>query len=181
VYALGWRIEKLAGAPVIRHGGEVSNFLAEMVLLPEQRAGVVVLMNASNGLATLATHEASRLASDVARRFLLGVSVPRRLSLRGFYALLNTGLAVLSVYQVWSLARLLHPTAQWGRSALGLAALGELGLAAMAVRGIPRLADSPWRLLRLYVPDITSWLAAFCGASALKCLILLARLLRSRS
>jgi CubicO group peptidase (beta-lactamase class C family) len=176
-YALGWRVESLAGVPIVRHGGEVSNFLSEAVLLPEQRAGVVVLMNAGNGLTAQAVKEVSRLGSDIARRFLLGQPVPRRhLSFGGFYALLNVVLAGLSFYQIWSLVAVLCSGSARLRSVLRFAALCEVWLAAAAVRRIPRLADSPWSLLKLYVPDITSWLLVFFGCSLVKCFMLLGRL-----
>jgi CubicO group peptidase (beta-lactamase class C family) len=179
-YGLGWRAEKLGNVPIIRHGGEVSNFLAEAVLLPEQRAGVIVLTNASNGLAALAVKDLSCLGSDVAR-FLLGIPASgRRLSLGGFYALLNIVLAGLSFYQVWSLVTVLRSRSARLRSTLGLAALCEVGLAVAAARRIPRWADSPWGLLQIYVPDLTSWLAAFFCGSLVKCLVLLVRLLRHR-
>ncbi len=53
-YALGWRVEQLHGMLLIRHGGEVSNFIAEMALVPERSIGVVVLANGGNGLVPLA-------------------------------------------------------------------------------------------------------------------------------
>jgi CubicO group peptidase (beta-lactamase class C family) len=183
-YGLGWRVESLSGVPIVRHGGEVSNFLSEVVLVPGLRLGVVLLMNASNGLVPLAVKDAGRMGSDVAR-FLLGMSQPRRrLSFRGFYALLDAALAGLSVYQVWSLARLLRSgpgSTRRVRWALGLAALVEVALAAVGLRAIPRLVDAPWGLLRLYVPDVTAWLALFSCGSLVKLLALLGRLLRSRS
>lgn len=178
-YALGWRVEQLAGVPIVRHGGEVSNFLTEVVLLPEHGAAVVVLMNAGNGLIPMAVKDASRLGSDLVLRFLLGVSQPRRLSLVGFYALLNTVLAALSLCQVWSMLRLLRSNSvRQGRSVLMLAAVVEVMLAAVGLRTIPRIADSPWRLLRMYVPDVTSWLAAFSCGSLFKALVVLLRLFR---
>src|SRR5258708_14873967 len=70
LYALGWRIEKLYGLPLIRHGGEVSNFLAEMVLMPELRLGVVVLMNANNGAIPLALGKEISLALGSVRLLL---------------------------------------------------------------------------------------------------------------
>ncbi len=106
---------------------------------------------------------------------LLGIPLPhRRLSFRGFYTLLNTILAMLSIYQVWSLARLLRPrTHQRRRCVLGTASLCELILGIVAWLRLPRVADAPWSLLRLYVPDLTSWIAAFCCGSFLKCFLLL--------
>jgi CubicO group peptidase (beta-lactamase class C family) len=178
-YALGWRVESLGGVPVVRHGGEVSNYLAEMVLAPGRRLGVVVLMNVSNGL-PVQVGLPGRVASSVTR-YLLGIPQPRRrLSFTGFYTLLDVALALLSVYQIWSLAAMLRSGSARLRSALGLAALCEVGLAVAAARRIPRWADSPWGLLRVYVPDLTSWLAAFFCGSLVKCLVLLVRLLRHR-
>jgi len=180
-YGLGWRIETLGSETIVRHGGEVSNFLAEMVLIPERRLGVVVLLNANNGMVPLAVPRVSRLGSDTTR-FLLGLPAPyRRLSLTGFYGLLDTALVGLSAYQVVSLAAALRSGSTLRRRpVLTLAALCEVGLVGAAVWRIPRLADSPWRLLRLYVPDVTSWLCAFFGCSLIKCFVLLGRLLRSR-
>jgi hypothetical protein len=173
-YALGWRVEKLGSTPIIRHGGEVSNFMGEMVLLPEQNLGVVVLTNVGNGLLPVGVPDVSRMASDVTR-FLLGIPAPRRrLSFWGFYVLLNTALSVLSVYHVWSLTRLLQPR-RHRHPALGIASLVEVALGIMALRRIPHLADSPWKLLRIYVPDVTTWLAAFFAVSILKCLCFLFR------
>src|SRR6266516_459238 len=184
-YGLGWRVEQLnGGVSIVRHGGEVSNFLAEMVLVPEQQAGVVVLMNVNNGMVPLVVPQISGLASDVARLLLGMPTTPagRRLSLRGFYTLLNTALGALSVYQVWSLLRLLRssssPAQRPWRFVLELAALLEAGLAAAGLQAIPRLADSPWSLLRLYVPDVVSWLAVFSCGSLVKCFVLLVWLLR---
>jgi CubicO group peptidase (beta-lactamase class C family) len=173
-YALGWRVEKLGSTLIMRHGGEISNFMGEIVLVPERNLGVVVLTNVGNGLLPVAVPDVSRMASDVTR-FWLGIPVPRRrLSFRGFYARLYAALSVLSAYQVWSLLRLLR-SRQRGHSALGLMSLVEVALGVMALRRIPRLADSPWKLLRIYVPDVTVWLAAFFAVSILKCLCFLFR------
>jgi CubicO group peptidase (beta-lactamase class C family) len=175
LYALGWRVEKLDGTPLLRHGGEVSNFFAEMVLVPSCGLGVVVLTKVGNGLVPAVVSDLSRMASDVARLLLDMPQLHRGLSFRSFYTLLNTGLAALSLYQGWSLARLLRCSKQWGYSVLGLASLIEVVLGVVAVRRIPRLADAPWSLLRIYVPDVTAWLAVFFGGSLFRCLCFLFR------
>ncbi len=175
LYALGWRVEKLCGLPLIRHGGAVSNFMGEMVLVPEHNLGVVVLTNAGNGLLQRLVPDVSRMASSVAR-FVLGLPQPRRrLSFRGFYALLNAALAVLSLYQGWSVVRLRRYSNRRGNSVLGVAAFVETVLGFVALRAIPWLVDSPWSLLRIYVPDVTAWLVAFFGASLFKCFCFLFR------
>jgi CubicO group peptidase (beta-lactamase class C family) len=166
-YGFGWRIDSLAGVPIIRHGGEVSNFLAEMVLIPQLKLGIIVLMNCNNGLVPLVLPEAIRVASEVVRFLLRIPQVPagRRWSVRSFYALLDVALAALSGYQLWSLVQV----ARFGSLGLGLAALGEVALAVAAWRLIPRrVADAPWSLLWLYVPDLVIWLAIFSSCSLLK-------------
>jgi CubicO group peptidase (beta-lactamase class C family) len=49
-YAMGWEDTELGGVPVVRHSGDTGNFHANMILVPESRLGVVVLMNGSNHL-----------------------------------------------------------------------------------------------------------------------------------
>jgi len=45
-YGMGWFTDTLVdGAPVLWHGGDTPNFLAEMIMLPEQGLGVVMLVN----------------------------------------------------------------------------------------------------------------------------------------
>jgi hypothetical protein len=45
-YAMGWFIGQTGdGEPVIWHGGDTPNFLSEMIILPERKFGVVMLVN----------------------------------------------------------------------------------------------------------------------------------------
>ncbi|TMC16834.1 MAG: hypothetical protein E6J34_19485 [Chloroflexi bacterium] len=72
------------------------------------------------------------------------------------------------------MARLLRPgSAGHDRSTLSLASLVEVVVGVVAFLRLPRMADAPWSLIRVYVPDVTSWLAAFFGVSLLKCLCFL--------
>lgn len=45
-YGLYWGVERFLGAKMVEHGGNTTGFTASATLLPEQRAGVVVLANA---------------------------------------------------------------------------------------------------------------------------------------
>jgi len=49
-YAMGWEDNELEGVRVVRHSGDTGSFHANMILVPESRWGVVVLMNGSNHL-----------------------------------------------------------------------------------------------------------------------------------
>jgi CubicO group peptidase (beta-lactamase class C family) len=49
-YAMGWIEGKLDRVPVVSHNGDTGDFHATMILVPESKLGVVVLMNGSNDL-----------------------------------------------------------------------------------------------------------------------------------
>jgi CubicO group peptidase (beta-lactamase class C family) len=49
-YAMGWQVGPVNGIPAVWHQGEVYNYHANVVLVPESRRGVVVLINAQNSL-----------------------------------------------------------------------------------------------------------------------------------
>lgn len=49
-YGMGWFVGPVNGLPAIYHQGETFNFHANMILHPDSRWGVVVLMNAENSL-----------------------------------------------------------------------------------------------------------------------------------
>ncbi len=46
-YGMGWVIQGQPGATEIWHNGDVSNFHANLLLLPDQRIGIVILVNVS--------------------------------------------------------------------------------------------------------------------------------------
>jgi len=47
-YGMGWFIAPTNGVPTVRHVGETGNFHANLVLVPEGRWGIVLLMNANS-------------------------------------------------------------------------------------------------------------------------------------
>jgi CubicO group peptidase (beta-lactamase class C family) len=178
-YGLGWRMELLGGLTIIRHGGEVSNFISEIVLIPSQQLAVVTLLNVNNGLVPQVVPQEIKLASSIVCHLLGLPPQLGRFSLRGWYLGLNTTLILLSLSQCWSMLTLLRSSGRSSKKVL-LASLTELGALIALLRALPRLTDAPWRLLRLYVPDVTSWLSAFCMCSFAKCFIVLARFFRGR-
>lgn len=50
-YGLGWFAEFYRGHQVVRHGGGIDGFIAEMAMLPELDAGVVILSNLDGNFA----------------------------------------------------------------------------------------------------------------------------------
>lgn len=49
-YGLGWLIGHYRGYRLVEHGGGIDGFLTELMLLPEQGVGVVVLTNSTSGV-----------------------------------------------------------------------------------------------------------------------------------
>ena len=87
-YAMGFRVGEIGGVSVVHHGGIVSNYRGKMVLLPEQKTGVVILTNVSSVVGKPTSHV---IANGVAL-MLAGKSPPRTgLSLSTWYLLIGLG------------------------------------------------------------------------------------------
>jgi len=154
-YTLGWRRSQLDGMPVIFHTGEVANFRCEMLLLPEQRTGIVVLANCNNGL--IADLSLDRIVPGIVSILQGRQAETRKLTLRRLYLILNITLGFLTVLQAawtWRVVRA-KKHASTG-SLLGM--LADIVVPIAAIKVLPRVFDAPWSLLRFYVPDITVWL-----------------------
>ena len=50
-YGLGWRIYNYSGTKIVYHGGWVKGFRAEMGFIPDQKVGIVVLVNSESMMA----------------------------------------------------------------------------------------------------------------------------------
>jgi CubicO group peptidase (beta-lactamase class C family) len=47
-YAMDWGVKPIGGVPAVMKGGDNANFKTQIILFPEQRLGLVVLINANN-------------------------------------------------------------------------------------------------------------------------------------
>jgi Beta-lactamase len=65
-YGMGWFVGPLNDIPVIHHQGETFNFHSNVVLIPQSRKGVVVLMNAENSLDLFTSGRMGTIAAGVA-------------------------------------------------------------------------------------------------------------------
>jgi CubicO group peptidase (beta-lactamase class C family) len=148
--APGWRVSQLGNELIWHHGGEVSNFRTDMIIIPGQQIGLVVLANCNNGL--LAQLGLDQIALDLAH-ILLGL--PRsgwRLTIRSF-GLLEAGASLVLVgLVIWFWVALVSNTRFTPGGVAALIAASVLPV--LAFWRLPRLVDIPWRGLRLYVPDL---------------------------
>jgi len=169
--AMGWRVEQIGGELILRHGGEVTNFRADMVMLPGHKLGVIVLANCNNGM--VAQLGLDQIALNVVR-LLLGQPLLRKgLTFRGFYSLANLLIAAISLLQLGSLVQLLRslvlhrrPTRVGVGSLLAL--LGDVIGPLVLLWQLPRWTDMPWRGLLLYVPDVSRWIMGMSVISLMK-------------
>jgi CubicO group peptidase (beta-lactamase class C family) len=133
-YAMGWFVRHTNGIPTVSHGGSTANFHADMVLLPHENWGVVLLMNGENGLHG---EEIASIADGVTR--LLVGSPPQDLA-AGSTArstLLLYILIVLAV-QLLGLSRTVLVVRRWRREP----ARRPRGVVRVALRTVPPLALS---------------------------------------
>ena len=66
LYGMGWFVGPLNDIPAIHHQGETFNFHANVVLIPQSRKGVVLLMNAENSLDLFINGRMGTIAEGVA-------------------------------------------------------------------------------------------------------------------
>ena len=64
-YGMGWFVGPLNDIPVIHHQGETFNYHSNVVLIPQSRKAVVVLMNAENSLDLFTTGRMGTIAAGV--------------------------------------------------------------------------------------------------------------------
>jgi CubicO group peptidase (beta-lactamase class C family) len=167
-YGEGWFIGPFGAAADARwHLGNLPGFAAWMVVMPESKQAVVVLINANSELPLNDVNAVmSRLPIGVVN-LLRGQPVPQGLSLRSAYRPLNSA-AVLLLIVLAMVAR----CAARARSAAWSAAMAIAAIALAA--GLPLLGLGLATLSR-FAPDLALVLAAAC---ALLCLPATLRLWR---
>lgn len=53
-YAMGWNVSDYRGELLVAHGGALNGFRAQVALLPDRNAGVVIMVNEGRGLGAIA-------------------------------------------------------------------------------------------------------------------------------
>jgi CubicO group peptidase (beta-lactamase class C family) len=179
-YGMGWFDMDLGQTKTFSHGGNVPDFSAFMALLPGQKSGVVLLLNADPyGLPPILEEVGLGVTT------LLAGQQPAPIKL-DFIQWLMRLLPLIPLLQVMGVISTLHlvsrwrrhpatrPSARrmWGRYIL-LPLIPDLSL--MAVLGYLR-SSGLLRFLNLFMPDL-SWIVRFCGEFARIWAILRTRLI----
>ena len=175
-YGMGWFIEQTGQTKIVSHPGTLPTFFAYMAILPEQKKGVVLLVNANQLMMDLAQWEfgagvAKLLAGERSVPNRSGAIIPRALrSLPLIPALQIAGVAVtLRRLRRWHQDPNSHPSGgrKWGRYIL-LPLVPDL-LVSLPLVGL--LWTDTLDVMLVYMPDV-SWIALVCGSFALVWMVL---------
>jgi hypothetical protein len=183
-YGMGWIIEETGQTKIVWHSGTCPDFFAYMAIVPEQKKGVVLLVNANHLMMDKMTF--TELGANVAKLLAGERPITNRFDAVP-WAL--RGLALIPALQIVGVAatlrRLLrwhqdpnsHPLGarKWGRYILLplipdlLVSLPLLSLLWTSTLDVPlggMLGSGTLDVLLLFMPDV-SWIALICGSFAL--------------
>jgi CubicO group peptidase (beta-lactamase class C family) len=158
-YGMGWEIGPVAGIPAIWHEGSIFNYHANMVLIPGNGSGFVLLENIYSGPDE---GRLNQIADGVA--LLLTGKDPPPIASTARLKLAYGILLLIFFVQVWIIVHVVRrltsrharpsvrPTV-WGVSMLVLAILLSLSWGLLIVFGIPRLFGMPLITTVVRVPD----------------------------
>ncbi len=172
-YAMGWYVMEMNGAPVIAHDGDTPTFHADMILIPEGRWGVALLINTN-----------TVLLGDAIRSLAVGVAgllkgqqptpTPPSFSAVFLYVFMTGFLG----FEVFNLARLavtwrrpiqragsLRTIRFWFKPCI-LPLLIGLAVAGWMLALMPVLFQASWPAMLLHQPDL-SWVILMGGIFAL--------------
>jgi CubicO group peptidase (beta-lactamase class C family) len=173
-YGMGWFVGQRSGVAVVGHPGDTATFHADMILVPESRYGIMLLMNANNRLAG----ERMRGVVDGVISLLHERQASTAPDTNGLDVLqVIGGLAILlGIALIWSIMRV----RRYARRTPSNASVGWLSIlrhivapqllfllmALVFLLGVPTLLRYPWPALLLLVPDLGT-VALVSGVAAL--------------
>jgi CubicO group peptidase (beta-lactamase class C family) len=160
-YGMGWAIHNHAEGTTLEHNGDVSNFHSNMLLLPDQQIGVVILTNVG-GVNNAA---AMNIPIEGVAALLLGDSLSESVDPPPDVIGPALSLAPLLILAVWIVGWHLV-IRRWRRRGelpvRGMQRLGryvaplsiDLCLAALAWLILPQLVHTPMATISLFAPDV---------------------------
>jgi CubicO group peptidase (beta-lactamase class C family) len=163
-YGMGWIVGySTDGARLLYHGGELENFHAEMLLLPQHRRGFVILVNQGSLFRQVLDRDPLWIGLAA---LLLGQSPPVHLSVEWVFPVFALVVVASLGIQLVRLVRLPH----WGRKGTHrrrrgswLWALAEVAIPMAVLIGPPLLGpvlgmNASWSDLFGMAPDVAAWL-----------------------
>jgi CubicO group peptidase (beta-lactamase class C family) len=165
-YGMGWEQNVISGVPVLQHTGAVGGFYSHMLLMPADRWGVIVLMNAD---ATFFSERTVAIVPAIVNLLHGQTPAPAPSNSRWqLYAILS----MIAVIQIAGVIHFVRLTRRWrlqperrpaSRGAMywhiGLPLLINFGWGSFILILLPKLINMPLRLLSTFLPDATVVLA----------------------
>ncbi len=172
-YGMGWFVGPVNGIPAVFHQGETFTYHANVVLLPQTKQGVVVLMNAENSLDLFTRGRMASVAEGVVS-LLRGQeppSPPSRTAIFIAYALLLAVVAVQLGLMIRSVIAFRHGRVPRGRIGpwwhIIASLLMNLAWSALILIVVPeKVLGLPLPVLAQGLPDF-AYLLLFSGLVAL--------------
>jgi hypothetical protein len=158
-YGMGWEIGPIAGIPAIWHEGSIFNYHANIVLIPGNRSGFILLENIYSGPDEGRLNQiAEGIALLLTGRDPPPIASSRRLKLAycGFFLILFVQLWVMvrAVLQLASRRTHAHkPLTIFAMSMLILTILLSTSWGLLIVLGIPHLFGMPLMTAVVRIPD----------------------------
>ena len=162
-YGMAWYVGTLDGAPAVYHSGENANFSTHIILVPEEKLGVVVMMN-THGLAGLGAFE--NITEGVLAAVRGKQPRPYETPMKEFAMLAGSVIvpAVLAfAWIAWMACRFIrrrkqsvsaHRGVLWVVWVIVLPLIVDLGLLWVLLLGIPRLWGLPLSGMAAFLPDM---------------------------
>lgn len=100
MYAMGFYNASDFGYTVIAHGGDLPNFHADMVMIPEKNIGVIVMINVNSYAGNLVGYNS--IIQGI-MRILLNQEIPKASSLRMLYLIIDTIIFLSLTFSIWKL------------------------------------------------------------------------------
>lgn len=159
-YGMGWAISSVNGLPVIRHEGENGNYSTALILLPQERLGIVVMSNVNGGSVLQAT---SQIANGIHALLMGGQTKAYEKPVAFFIFYGTTGVPVLIslVWVGWTTFRFARrqkrPTARrgigWWLWVIAAPIFVDLNLLFASLVFIPKQWGMPLSGMAAWYPD----------------------------
>lgn len=164
-YGMGWFAMKEKGQPVLEHNGILSTFYTDVVLLPKNKYGIVLLYNISS--TPLIATALPQIKTGLIQLLTTGKSISGGIGMNGWgisigiLTLIGVGLAIRSLLRLrhWKQAR--HGIPLW-RSLLSLGGMFFPGVLLVVLPWLLALqSDRVFSYVMLYraMPDVMIWLS----------------------
>ena len=165
-HAMGWNVGAVGGEAALFKGGDLVDFKSQVVLFPERRLGLVVLMNANRAVDTMLGDIRLPMLSYTTAELLVG-QPPTSVAAGRLPTLVYVTVLVIIVVQAGGMARTVALLRRWrdrpelrpqGRTAiaqrLGLPLLLNVAWGVTALVGVPARVGGPLWYGLLMAPDL---------------------------